>query len=795
MATNTFKSVRDKLMHIQKEEKEPSLFPSLKQLFIAKGYANVEIIHGPNEFGKDIVFSNLDDKLFSEEWFAVVVKNKDTGQEDFEDAGEISRQIKLAFQYPYIDSTGNEHYINKVIVAINGKVSNNARTVLNKVLNPHQRTNVIIWNYQNIETEIERDIKEVFLSGETGSPDEFVVNLFKTNMASKLSCLDNAQDLFAGFSINDINDIFVNVRTANKKYEQEKNLYQDQNKHKPVDEVDDSISIINSNKNTIIRGIPTSGKSILLKRIGVNALQKYSNIGVFWFRFRDIDVNSFDLWGEVQKQFANLTNNSKFERKYFDRIFFLFDALDELKTDEDRAIIISAIHSSLENHERCYSIITGRSIDFFDQCAVFSNYEIIDLLPFDISQAFKLVKKIIPDNKDKNNQFIAAIKNQQLSNSLTRTPMALTLMAIMYKDNSIDLTELPANITELYSKFSDYYLDKWDATKGLSSQYKYEEVKNIMGFISNYMHENNLYEICTADLVNFLNQLRGKHSFEELDDIDRYVNQLKSRNTLLCYDSTRDVFYFIGISFQEYFASVYYDDSNEQVLLERLYNDWWQNVIIFYNGKNPKRIVFIEKIIENVIPENGAAMFNHMQILSKSLQAAHLVPIETVKRGIHNIINTFDRFYKGLLSVTNLGTIAYSWTTLDMILQCRNLFEQLFASRHIKTHEFSDVAKEILNNQSTTGYSDVTLYCICYHLAQVTNDASYFDIFLKTPLLNTRWDRIIYKDVDFLRVKNAFPIKTYQRIKRKQKHNKLYIDRQFKEAAILHLSDGIKLVE
>ena len=165
-------------------------------------------------------------------------------------------------------------------------------------------------------------------------------------MASKLSCLDNAQDLFAGFSINDINDIFVNVRTANKKYEQEKNLYQDQNKHKPVDEVDDSISIINSNKNTIIRGIPTSGKSILLKRIGVNALQKYSNIGVFWFRFRDIDVNSFDLWGEVQKQFANLTNNSKFERKYFDRIFFLFDALDELKTDEDRAIIISAIHSS-----------------------------------------------------------------------------------------------------------------------------------------------------------------------------------------------------------------------------------------------------------------------------------------------------------------------------------------------------------------------------------------------------------------------------------------------------------------
>ena len=144
MATNTFKSVREKLMHIQKEEKEPSLFPSLKQLFIAKGYVNVEITHGPNEFGKDLVFSNLDDKLFSEEWFAVVVKNKDAVQEDFEDAGEISRQIKLAFQSPYMDSGGNEHYINKVIVVINGKVSHNARTVLNKILFPNHRSNVII---------------------------------------------------------------------------------------------------------------------------------------------------------------------------------------------------------------------------------------------------------------------------------------------------------------------------------------------------------------------------------------------------------------------------------------------------------------------------------------------------------------------------------------------------------------------------------------------------------------------------------------------------------------------------
>lgn len=30
--------------------------------------------------------------------------------------------------------------------------------------------------------------------------------------------------------------------------------------------------------------------------------------------------------------------------------------------------------------------------------------------------------------------------------------MALTLMAILYKEDAIDLKELPANITELYNK-------------------------------------------------------------------------------------------------------------------------------------------------------------------------------------------------------------------------------------------------------------------------------------------------------------------------------------------------------
>ncbi|MBR5146204.1 MAG: hypothetical protein IKW54_01085 [Bacteroidales bacterium] len=788
-----YNNTRNRLMDIQKGKKESDLFPVLKELFRNKQYNNVEITHGIDEYGKDLVFSDYDSKLGENEWYAVVVKNKNAEMKDFESQGEITRQIQLSFEYPHKRSNGEDIYINKVIVIVNGTISTQAKNVIQKVLPVHQRNNVYLWNYQKLEEEINNHIKDLFLSGEMISQEDFIVSTYKKNLTEKLLKLDNAQELFSGLSITQINDIFVNVRTANQRYENEKKKYQNNIGSTFREEIDDSISIINSNKNTIIRGIPTSGKTLLLKRIGINSLSNYKDIGVFWFRFRDIQIDNFDLNKEIDKQFYELSGNNHFNQDFFRKYLFLFDALDEITDNEKRITIINKLQKQVSGLNNGFLIISGRNIELFKDISLFtpSNYEIVDLLPFDIGQALKLVKKIIPDNKEKNNHFITAIKKQQLSNNLTRTPMALTLMAIMYKDDAIDLKELPANITELYNKFSDYYLDKWDASKGITSQYKYEEYKHIIGFIAHHLHSNHIYEVSSQNLKDFLETIKTSHStFEELKDTDNYISILKSRNTLLHYDADRDVFYFNSSAFQEYFTSIYFDDSNENILIENIYQEWWQNVIIFYNGKNPKRSVFIEKIL-NCIPGDSASMFYHLQIMSKSLQAAHLISNKIADKAISNMIGTFDKFYKSLVSSTD-GSIAYQWTTLDMILQCRNLFDDLFNSKHINTDIVSNRAHDILTTNNNQ-FSDVTLYSLAYYLAHKNRDAKYFNMFLSTQELNTRWDRIIFRDIEYMKIRNSLPEKTYQRIKRKQEYNKIYIDQQFKEPAILHLTDGTKI--
>ena len=795
MATiRTFKDVKSKLEDIQKHHNEVDLFPTLAQLFVHMGFSNVQITHGTNEFGRDLIFSASVSPLGEEEWYAVVVKNKNAGQWDFQKDGEIGRQIIASIEYPWLLENGNKKYANKVLVVVNGSISNNAKSMIEYSFEPHHRNNIIVWNYQSLEQNIETTIKDLFLSGESGTQAEYEVNVYKKNMIEALSNLGNAKQLFLGTDdIEEIDDIFVNVRTAERKYEEERKQYGAETPAYLAGEMDDAIAIINSNRHTIITGIPTAGKTMLLKRIGLKALRDYESIGVFWFSMREIDSSNFDIDQEINKQFGSYTSGAIYKGENFQKKILLFDALDEVISDDTKRNILSIINAYIKIDATTKVIISGRELDIFDDMSLFGDYEKVNLLPFDVGQALKLVNKIIPRNKEKNNKFISAIKKQQFSSDLTRTPMALTLMAIMYNDDSIDLEELPANVTELFSKFSDYYLDKWDASKGLSSQYKYEQVKNIMGFIAYWMHSQYITEISTHDLQDLLQNIRETHPFDELNDIASYIQKLKERNTLLCYDSHKDVFYFAGVAFQEYFTSIYYDDSNETELLQYAYNDWWQNVMVFYNGRSPRRTVFVKKLIDHPIPQDGKSLYNHMHLLSKCMQAAHLIPNEVAKEGIRNIIKTFEYFYKTIFTPLEHGeSLAYSWNTLDVILQFRKIFQSLFMSHHITDENFRQVAFEVLD-AGLEQYSDVTLYCVSYHLF-LRGEVDAFEKFLGLSY-NTRWDRIITRDLQMKKLQKELPANVYNRIKRKQHSNKTYIDKQFKEPAILHLINGTTLKE
>lgn len=168
-------TVKEKLVYIQKNEQEPILFPYLQKLFVKKGFQNVQITHGNKEYGKDLVFCDID-KFNDKIWYGVIVKNKKASQNDFNLGGEIRNQIELAYKVPYKDNLSNEHHINHLLIIINASISDNATIIIGKMVENHLKVNIKLWDQQKIEEEIEKHTKLEFLYGDNSITNNLEYN-------------------------------------------------------------------------------------------------------------------------------------------------------------------------------------------------------------------------------------------------------------------------------------------------------------------------------------------------------------------------------------------------------------------------------------------------------------------------------------------------------------------------------------------------------------------------------------------------------------------------------------------
>ena len=160
----TFNTVREKLEFINKSQKEPALFEPLRNLFIAKKHKNVSITHGNWEMGRDLIFQYYDALSETDLWCGVIVKNKKATQNDFLPQGEIGLQIHNSFEQPYLCSDGEKIQVSRIIIVVNGSISQQARSIINVNFDTLKSTNTVIWDYSKLTEQIEKFSFESFLN-------------------------------------------------------------------------------------------------------------------------------------------------------------------------------------------------------------------------------------------------------------------------------------------------------------------------------------------------------------------------------------------------------------------------------------------------------------------------------------------------------------------------------------------------------------------------------------------------------------------------------------------------------
>src|SRR5262249_46780793 len=99
-----------------------------------------------------------------------------------------------------------------------------------------------------------------------------------------------------------------------------------------------------------------------------------------------------------------------------------------------------------------------------------------ELRPLPMERTLEFLKALCAALKLKD-RVMEDLRKSPLFRDLPGSPIAAILLAKLLNENA---NEVPSNMTELYSKYLELILGRWDMDKGLQSQKEYQALESLM---------------------------------------------------------------------------------------------------------------------------------------------------------------------------------------------------------------------------------------------------------------------------------------------------------------------------
>ena len=151
------------------------------------------------------------------------------------------------------------------------------------------------------------------------------------------------------------------------------------------------------------------------------------------------------------------------------RVIVLIDSLDELPTDSARSRVLEIVESSLARYELTKVILTSRPIRFATQLADAGTYLEYWINPISWKQAEKILKIVRKGDGLTHHQSQEMLRKLERLHGIELNPLLVTVFAAT---SDYAKQDIPANITELFKKFTELMLGRWDEQKDYTSSTK-----------------------------------------------------------------------------------------------------------------------------------------------------------------------------------------------------------------------------------------------------------------------------------------------------------------------------------
>ncbi|MBN2286069.1 MAG: NACHT domain-containing protein [Tissierellales bacterium] len=658
---NTSKLSR--LASIKDEVKEfhPLLEKLLKKI---PGVVDVEYTHGSDEMGADFVLSKKNEPFGYLEHIGVIAKVGKVVQ----DYADIERQISEC-EVPRFFFGGKEKIrISEVWIAITEHITKGAKE---KIYEKYKGRKITFIDGKRLENLIDKYVPN-FWTELTLEVGDYLTEIRRTCI--ELDQNTNLLPLIDG-------DFYIEPDIC------EVEAFEYNPKSKYLKRRTNKIDIkekIAEHKLILLEGGMGSGKTKLLRHL----TQYFATPHVYLDKKRiPIYVTYKDILDKYNCDIEKLIND-QLGKKLLNEVnelncLILIDAVDEKDiSTEEHAKNLQTILQNIEQLDYVAAIMTSRNFEEFNLDINLSK-EILkcELKPLSFNKTIEFLTKIC-SLLNITTRIIEDLKRSQLFKELPKSPISAILLAKLLKDNPEDI---PSNMTELYTKFVELSLGRWDINKGLQSQKEYEALDHIMMQIAEYMLTNEIPCIAIDEAKKFFKSYLDVRNLDI--DSDKLFEKVCKRCELISINQKSYAFSFKHRTFAEYLYAQKYSDGRRLEIDEKAFEPYWKNTYFFYLGILKDCPEILEQIY-SLEPNSETKRWLKIANLSSYMLAAYTSPYDIITEGITRIMKEAAKLYIDIVE-RRIDSFLVGWPRMYIFYFLQYLI------RHNYSYSFFTNAMEI----------------------------------------------------------------------------------------------------
>ncbi len=626
-----------------------------------------EYTHGSREMGADFVFEKQDEVLLRTSYVGIVVKIGKISQ----DTTKIEQQIDECFLIERFYNSGKKKiYISEVWVMTTQNISENAKQ---KIFEKFKNRKIEFISGHDLIALIDKYVPTFWSNIEVKTGlylEKLRTENHKENLQSSIIVVGDAPIYIE-------NDVIEYVRIPKR---MNPRFFKTNKKIDPIDAIE-------NNRFVLLEGDMGSGKSSLLRKI----IDHYCSPEIYLTKkCIPIRCTYAELYVDHNNSLENLVKSSVdadlLSKAADSKIIIFLDAFDELEieSDERKKHIEELIRQSESSNYNLHITLASRDLDDFDS-QIFGVYR-LQIPPLTLSKTVNFIQEICK-TMNLSKKIFDDISRSQVFRMLPQNPISAILLARLINDNSADL---PSNLTELYAKYTELSLGRWDINKGIKSEKEYEAVQNILMNIAEFMLDNNVPKL---SLTEAREKFRDYLSERNLNlDHDALLNKLIKRSDII-YGSIEDnIFMFKHKTFLEYLYALKKIRTDGMPMSEKIFNLYWMNSYFFYLGLKKDAPLQLTEI-SDMVPKSEIEKFVKIINFPDILLAAYSTPYQTTHRLLDKVITEFSEFYLRIVSGKTKSFLS-SMPQIVLLFMFQSIFRRKYSYDYLKK-SLKEISKDL----------------------------------------------------------------------------------------------------